>query len=83
MPTQPQDAEELRGHLAALDWSSGLFADAIHEDKRLVRRWVAGTRPIPEIVLEWLRNARNTCPNMDVRRQLVTAALGDVTKLME
>lgn len=79
MPTQ-FDAEELRGHLEALDWSTGLFADAIHEDKRLVRRWVQGTRPIPEVALDWLRNARRTCPNMDERRRLVIAALVDSEK---
>ena len=76
---RPRIADELREHLIALDWSSGLFADALHEDKRLVRRWVQGTRPVPAIVMTWLRHTRRTCPNMTARRH----ALGGVPEPME
>jgi plasmid maintenance system antidote protein VapI len=43
--------------LAALHWSQRGFAAVIGYDDRLVRRWVAGERPIPPAIAAWLERA--------------------------
>lgn len=42
--------------LAALHWSQRGFAAFVGYDDRLVRRWVAGSRPIPEDMADWLED---------------------------
>ena len=44
----------LRECLAWLRWSQRGLAEALGCDDRLVRRWAAGTGPVPDEVAAWL-----------------------------
>jgi len=44
----------LREALAALHWSQRGLAAILDIDERQVRRWAAGTYPVPERIAAWL-----------------------------
>lgn len=49
------DAVALRSCLAVVRWGPRHLADALMLNERMVRRMCAGVRPIPPIVLTWMR----------------------------
>lgn len=48
---------QLRACLGCLRWSQRSLAEALGCDDRLVRRWAAGSLPVPPVVAEWLDKA--------------------------
>lgn len=61
MPTEPATRDERAALLSRRIDESGLtvheFAkDVLHRDPRTVFRWLAGDRPVPNIVADWLND---------------------------
>lgn len=48
--------EEMRAALDILGWSFTTLADKLHMNERQIRRWNAGTNPVPERVAGWLQH---------------------------
>lgn len=54
MPPPPMTAERFRACLPVTRWTQRSLADGLGVDERQVRRWAAGTAPVPPRVAEWL-----------------------------
>lgn len=53
-----------RAHLAALGWSQRGLADMLRRDERQVRRWLAGTAPVPPDAAAWILRAAQELPRL-------------------
>ncbi len=51
-------ANALREALAALGWSTGQLAALVGRNPRTARRWLDGSRPVPEHILRFLAASR-------------------------